>query len=61
MTHKYEIIKCSNCESEIAIMPYEHDNFDIDCDCGEVITAQGYKGQYEYVTPASYKPKAVKS
>ncbi len=32
------IIKCPKCHSEVAINDNERETFDIDCDCGEVIT-----------------------
>ena len=43
------ILKCPKCHSETAVDPSEKDIFDIDCDCGEVITAQNYRGELEEV------------
>lgn len=43
------ILKCPKCNSEIALNDSEKETFDIDCDCGETITADNYKGTLEHV------------
>lgn len=32
------ILRCPGCDSEIAVMESEEDTFDIDCDCGVIVT-----------------------
>jgi hypothetical protein len=42
------LLQCPKCDSEIAINDNEIRTFDIDCDCGAVITPKGYKGICRY-------------
>jgi len=42
------ILTCPKCNSEIAINDNEVDSFDIDCDCGYVLT---FRESYKYLSP----------